>query len=132
MIYKEKKKERKKPLTKQKGASLRITPIWLFYPLAQQRTKCIDGSAMAPPVSGMFFTHQSAERSTVHHGHQANEVTFLLIGEKLGAFYLVKERQDPRQEEETSQRAGVYVGEGGGGSRLFHLHVADTCGEKSQ
>lgn len=44
--------------TKQKGASLRITPIWLFYPLAQQRTKCIDGSAMAPPVSGMYFTHQ--------------------------------------------------------------------------
>lgn len=84
----------KKKMNKTEGASLRITPIWLFYPLAQQRTKCIDGSAIAPPVSGMYFTHQSAERSTVHRGHLANEVTFLLIGEKEGVFLflLVQER----------------------------------------
>lgn len=49
--------------------------------------KCIDGSAMAPPVSGMYFTHQSAERSTVHRGRLANEVTFLLIGEKEGFIF---------------------------------------------
>lgn len=47
--------------------SLRITRtlIWLFDPLAWQRTKCIDSSAIAPPVSGMFFIHPAAKHSAL-------------------------------------------------------------------
>lgn len=47
--------------------SLRITRtlIWLFYPLAWQRTKCIDSSAIAPPVSGMFFIRPTAKHSAL-------------------------------------------------------------------
>lgn len=68
---------------KERGESLRITRtlIWLFYPLAWQRTKCIDSSAIAPPVSGMYFIHPTAKTQCIY-GHHANESTFLVIGKR--------------------------------------------------
>lgn len=50
-----------------KGGSLRITRtlIWLFYPLACQRTKCIDSSVIAPHVSGMYFIHPTVKHSAL-------------------------------------------------------------------
>lgn len=61
------------------GGSLRITLtlIWLFYPLAWQRTKCIDSIIITPPVSGMHFIHPTAI-NTVHYGPHANVSTFLV------------------------------------------------------
>lgn len=59
--------------------SLRITLtlIWLFYPLAWQRTKCIDSIRITPPVSGTHFIHPTAI-NTVHYGPHANISTFLV------------------------------------------------------
>lgn len=59
--------------------SLRITLtlIWLFYPLAWQRTKCIDSIIITPPVSGTHFIHPTAI-NTVHYGPHANISTFLV------------------------------------------------------
>lgn len=73
---------------KERGESLRITRtlIWLFYPLAWQRTKCIDSSAIAPPVSGMYFIHPTAKTQCIY-GHHANESTFLVIGKRKEQFW---------------------------------------------
>lgn len=73
---------------KERGVSLRITRtlIWLFYPLAWQRTKCIDSSAIAPPVSGMYFIHPPAKTQCIY-GHHANESTFLVTGKRERAFW---------------------------------------------
>lgn len=59
--------------------SLRITLtlIWLFYPLAWQRTKCIDSIRISPPVSGTHFIHPTAV-NTVLYGPHANISTFLV------------------------------------------------------
>lgn len=48
--------------------------IWLFYPLARQRTKCIDSSATAPPVSGMYFTHPSVKHSALWSSCEVTDI----------------------------------------------------------
>lgn len=74
----------------------------------------------------------------MHRGHQANEVTFLLIGEKEGAFFFFffgqgEKFQGGRRLEKGSPPERKLVGKlkfEWKSSIFFHLHVADTNGGK--